>query len=188
MLHAMPQAQTYRRRLFERALDQYGYVTTDDAEELGVPAVELRKLAYRGGLQHIAYGLYRFDDVPHTPHDQFMEAVLRVGPDAYLTGDAVLALHDLALVNPRRIRVATSRRPRRQLPEFVEVVQRRDVSDRERTAYEGIPSETVAQALLHCRGAVMRDRLLEATQRAASRGLVRRSEATRVLEELGAPA
>ncbi len=43
-------AQTYRRRLHERALDQYGYVTTRDAAELGVPPVEVRKIAARGGL------------------------------------------------------------------------------------------------------------------------------------------
>lgn len=184
----MVKAQTYRRRLFERALDQYGYVTTDDADQLGVPAVELRKLAHRGGLEHVAYGLYRFDDIPHTPHDQFMEAVLRVGPDAYLTGDAVLALHDLALANPRRIRVATPKRRRRQLPKFVEVVEQGDLQHQERTEYEGIPSETVAQALLHCRGAIMHDRLLEAVERAASRGLVRKSEAKRVLDELAVPA
>ena len=72
-------ADTYRRRVRERALDQYGYVTTEDAADLGVPPVELRKLAARGGLEHVAYGLYRFDDVRPTPRDEFMEAVLRVG-------------------------------------------------------------------------------------------------------------
>jgi hypothetical protein len=44
---AMELADTYRRRLRERALDQYGYVTTGDATDLGVPPVELRKLAGR---------------------------------------------------------------------------------------------------------------------------------------------
>src|SRR3954464_4863876 len=117
---------TYRRRLRERALDQYGYVTTRDARELGVPPVELRKLSQRGGLEHVAHGLYRFDDIPHTGRDQFMEAVLRVGPDAFLVGDAVLALHDLALVNPRAIRVATPHRERHRLPDFLKV-ERRDV-------------------------------------------------------------
>ena len=118
-------AETNRRVLFDRALDQYGYVTTRDADELGVPPVELRKIAQRGGVEHVAYGLYRFDDVPRTGRDQFMEAVLRVGPDAYLSHDAVLALHELALVNPRRIRVGTPKRARPQLPAYIEVIQRR---------------------------------------------------------------
>jgi predicted transcriptional regulator of viral defense system len=176
---------TYRRRLRERALDQYGYVTTRDARELGVPPVELRKLYQRGGLEHVAHGLYRFDDVPRTSRDQFMEAVLRVGADAFLVGDAVLALHDLALVNPRRIRVATPGRERHRLPATV-TVERRDVPRSERTVYEGVPATTIARALLDSRGTVMPERLIEAAREAARTGLLRRGEAERVLDELGA--
>ena len=91
---------TYRRRLAAHAADQYGYVTTHDATELEIPAGELPKLAATGGLVHVAYGLWRFDDQPPTGRDQFMEAVLRVGADAYLTHDAVLTFHELA--RPRR--------------------------------------------------------------------------------------
>ncbi|MCI4361411.1 MAG: hypothetical protein L3J91_06865 [Thermoplasmata archaeon] len=183
----MPLADTYRRRLRDRAIDQYGYVTTHDAEDLGVPVVELRKIAHRGGVEHVAYGLYRFDDVPRTGRDHFMEAVLRVGPEAYLTHDAVLALHDLGLVNPRRIRVSTPRRARPRLPAHVEVVHRR-LDPRELTVYEGIPSSTVARAILDCRGLVMGDRLREAAREAARTGLLRRSEEKGVLAELGGAA
>jgi predicted transcriptional regulator of viral defense system len=177
--------RTYRRRLRERALDQYGYVTTRDAEELGIPSVELRKLSQRGGLQHIAHGVYRFEDIPHTGRDQFMEAVLRVGPGAVLAGDAVLALHDLALVNPRRLRVATPKRVRLKLPKFIQVDQR-EIAPEQRTVYEGIPTTTVAQALLDSRGQIMTERLVEAAEEAARTGLVRKSEAKRVLDELRA--
>lgn len=176
---------TYRRILRERALDQYGYVTIRDAEALGVPAGELQTLTKRGGIEHVAHGLYRFEDIPHTGKEQFMEAVLRVGPDAYLTGDAVLALHGLALVNPRRLHVATPRRTRRKLPEFVEVIQNA-ASGTERTQYEGIPTTTVAQALRDCQSTIMHDRLIDATHEAARAGLLRRKEVSSLLEELGA--
>jgi predicted transcriptional regulator of viral defense system len=174
---------TYRRRLRERALDQYGYITTKDAEELGVPAVELRKLHHRGGLEHLDQGLYRFEDVPRTARDQFMEAVLRVGRDAVLTGDAVLALHDLALANPKRIRVATPRRVRRPMPRFL-AVEQRDLPRRELTLYEGIPATTIAQALRDARGEIMTERLIEATEEAVSAGLLRKQEANEIVEEL----
>lgn len=187
MSRGMALAPTYRRRLRERALDQYGYVTTRDATEIGVPAVELRKLSSRGGLEHIGHGLYRFQDIPRTGRDQFMEAVLRVGPDAYLERDAVLALHDLALANPRRIRVATPRRDRRTHPDFLQV-QRRSLPADERTLYEGIPATTVARALLDCRGAIMDERLIDATREAARIGLLQRRDAERVLSTLGAAA
>jgi predicted transcriptional regulator of viral defense system len=181
----MALAPTYRRRLHERALDQYGYVTTKDAEELEVPAVELRKLRQRGGLDHVAHGLYRFEDIPHTDRDQFKEAVLRVGPGAFLDGDAVLALHGLGLVNPRRIRVATTGRPpRRQLPDFIELVDRPKLEEKDITEYEGIKTVTVARALLTCRGLVMQDRLLEALREAVDQGLVRRSEKDELAREL----
>ncbi|SRR6266851_3947760 len=183
----MALADTYRRTLYDRALDQYGYVTTRDAIDLGVPGVELRKIAQRGGVAHLAYGLYRLDDVPRTGRDQFMEAVLRVGPQAYLTHDAVLALHDLGLVNPRRIRVGTPRRARPRLPEYVEVIQRR-LDPQELTVYEGIASATVARALLDCRDLAMGERLVDAARQAARRGLLRKSEADRVLTELGVAA
>lgn len=183
----MALADTYRRRLRDRALDQYGYVTTRDAENLEVPVVELRKVAHRGGVEHIAYGLYRFEDIPRTGRDQFMEAVLRVGPGAYLTQDAVLALHDLGLVNPRHIRVGTPKRARPRLPANIEVIHRR-LEARELTLYEAIPSATVARALLDCRGLVMSERLVEAAQEAARIGLLRKSEADRVMAELKSAA
>jgi predicted transcriptional regulator of viral defense system len=182
----MELADTYRRRLRERALDQYGYVTTGDATDLGVPPVELRKLAGRGGLRHLAYGLYRFDDIPATGRDQYMEAVLRVGRDAHLTHDAVLALHDLGLVNPRRIRVGTPHRVRSRIPEHLEVIQQQ-LPKADLTVYEGIPSATVARALLDCRGIVMADRLIDAAHEAARRGLLRRSQANRIISAVGTP-
>jgi len=177
--------ETYRRRLFRHALDQYGYVTTQDAADLGIPAVELRKLAGTGGIEHIAYGLYRFDDVPRTGRDQFMESVLRVGPDAYLTHDSVLALHELALVNPRRIRIGTPKRARPRLPDYIEVIQRR-LEPYDLTIYESIPTTTVARALFDCRGLVIGERLVSAAKEAAARGLLRKGEADRVIADLEA--
>lgn len=176
---------TYRRMLWELALDNHGFVTTQDARDLGVPAVELSKLGSRGGLRHVAYGLYRFDDVPSSVVDQFHEAVLRVGDGAHLTRDAVLALHDLALVNPRRTRVGLRRRSEARLPDWIEVV-RENLPDGDLTVYDGIPSATVARALIDCRTIVMRDRLLEALDEASRQGLVLRSDRRRVAEALEA--
>jgi predicted transcriptional regulator of viral defense system len=176
----MALATTYRRTLEEVAADRGGYLTTREAEEVGVPAVELRKLAQRGGVEHVGHGLYRFETVPRSPHDDFLRAVLQVGPDAYLADDAVLALHDLAQVNPRRIRVATRDRFRGEVPKSVEVVRRNDGED-EVTTYDGVSSMTVRQALIGCIDTVMRDRLEQATNEAARRGLIRRREVSELL-------
>jgi hypothetical protein len=62
--------------LMDIAVDQYGYVTTEDAAAVGVVADRLRTMAKRGLLERIAYGLYRVDAVPVTGLEQYMEATL----------------------------------------------------------------------------------------------------------------
>ena len=177
-------AETYRRQLHDRALDQYGYITTRDAAELGIPPVEVRKIAARGGLTHVSRGVFRFDDIPHTGREVFMEAVLRVGAGACLTADAVLSLHDLALANPRKIRVATPRQVRVALPPTIEAHTRR-INPEDLTVYEGIPATTIARALRDARGLLMTERLLDAAREAMRRGLLLRPEGEQVIRDLG---
>lgn len=177
-------ASTYRRRLWEWALDQYGYVTTSQAAQLGVPPVELRKLAGRGLLVRIGRGLYRFPDAPTTPRDAFMEAVLWAGPDAVLAYDAVLALHDLALANPRSLRVIAGHRVRKAHPRDDVTVTTEKIPASDLTTYFRIPSITVARALLDCRDLIMTERLLEAADQARREGLLLASENDTVVAEL----
>ena len=49
---------TYRHDLWEIAAEYHGIVTTRQAEDAGVPAVEVRKLAARGALERLGYGVY----------------------------------------------------------------------------------------------------------------------------------
>lgn len=170
----MATAVKYREVVHEIALDHYGYVTTREAAEAGVPAIELPKLASRGGLENVAYGLYRVPHIPPTRYDQFAEALLRVGEGAYLHGESALALFDLADVNPRRIKVAVSRRARLRLPEFIELTR---VKQGGRTTfYEGLASQPVADAILECRGRIANERLLDAARQARAEGAVTTAE------------
>lgn len=170
----MAGAVKYRDIVREIALDFYGYVTTQQAVESGVPAVELPKLAARGGLTSIAYGLYRVTDIPVTPRDQFAEALLRVGEGAYLHGESVLALLGLADVNPRQIKIATRRRARPTLPAFIELKQVKE--DTPTTLYEGLAAQRAADAILECRGRVQTDRLMDAATHARAGGLLSTAE------------
>lgn len=166
----MPAEMKYREIVREIALDHYGYVTTKDASEAGVPPVELPKLAARGGLVNVAYGLYRVTDIPPTAYDQFAEALLRAGPGAYLHGESVLALFNLADVNPRKIKVAVPRRVRSKVPPYVEL---NHVNERARiTFYEGLAAQPVADAILECRRRIERERLLGAAKQARVEGLL----------------
>jgi predicted transcriptional regulator of viral defense system len=172
----------YREIVREIALDHYGYVTTKQAAEAGVPAVELPKLASRGGLVNVAYGLYRAPDIPHTVYDQFAEALLRAGEGAYLHGEAVLALLGLADVNPRQIKVAVRRRARAELPPFVELTQVKE--DVRTTFYEGFAAQPVADAIFECRGRIETERLLDAAKQARGEGLLTTTEWQRVRKGL----
>jgi predicted transcriptional regulator of viral defense system len=174
---------TYRQRAWDIAVGQHGYITTKDAKENGIPVIELVKLAARSKLQHVARGIYRFDELPPTKFDQFYEAALRVGDGAVLVGDAVLALHDLAMVNPRAIRVAAPWRVRRELPKWVKVEQT-NVPDDEVTMFEGIPTTTVARAMLDARTYVMTERLLDAIPIAVDEGLMGGTEARKLKRDL----
>ena len=172
----------YRDIVREIALDHYGYVTTKQAAEAGVPAVELPKLASRGGLVNVAYGIYRVPDAPPTEFDQFAEALLRAGERSYLHGDSVLALFGLADVNPRRIRVAVRKRTRPKLPPFIELtlVKGEVVT----TQYQGLDSQRVADAILECRGRIEPSRLMDAAEEARRQGLMTTKEWQRVRKEL----
>jgi predicted transcriptional regulator of viral defense system len=178
-------ANTRRRQLYEQALDQYGYITTRDAAKIGASAADVINLVNRGGITRVGHGVYRFDDIPHTARDEFMEAILRVGPDAFLIGESVLALFDLGLVNPLQIQIGTPRRDRTKLPPTIKVTSYLAKAN-ELTEYEGIPSITIGQAILDCRTTVMNERLVDAANEATRRGLIFGREKELIFEMLGA--
>lgn len=172
-------------RLHGTALDQHGFVTTQNAREAGVDPNYLRLMVHRGTIESVAYGLYRFPQVPVDAQTPYMEAVLWVGEDAVLSHDAVLALHDLASANPSTIRVSTPRRVRKSNPPGDITIVQRQVPEEQRTRYFNIPSTTVHRAILDCRDLIMRSRLVEAAHEARTKGLVRRRELEDLLDQLG---
>ena len=177
-------ADTYRRRLWAVAIEHYGYVTTRDAVQAGVPTVELRKLAHRGFLERVGRGLYRFPDLPVNERTEYMEAVLWAGEGAALSHDAVLALHGLGFANPSTIRVTVPRRVRKTHPRHDITIIQAQLPDEDLTTYEGIPSTTVARALLDSRGLLMTSRLHEAARTARDHGLLLADEYDRALTDL----
>lgn len=176
---------TYREDLWEIAATQHAIVTTRDAEEAAVPAVELRKLASRGALEHIAHGVYRHRQVPLTRYTQPAAAVAAVGPGAYLEWDAVLSLYDLALVNPVAIQVATPRRFRGTVPPYVRVNPAHSHhTEHDITHHEGIPGLTVNAALREASQRIPHDRIRAAAHTAFARDLISPTEHRTLLKLL----
>lgn len=152
------------------AIDNHGIVTTGQAQSAGVPAVEVRKLASRGALTRIGHGVYRMEEAPTTALTAYAEALALVGKGAFLADESVLAVHDLAHVNPRTIKVGTDRRVRTQLPSTIHLLRLPRLSETEYV--EGLVAMPLSQALLACRGRVLSERLMDATREAQTRGLL----------------
>lgn len=162
----------YRHDLWEIAAEQHGVVTITEAEDAGVPAVEVRKLAHRGALQAYGKGVYIHRSVPTTGLTEPAAAAALAGDGAFLERETVLDLLGLGQFNPHRIRVATRRRVRRTLPEWVDLETRMDVPDEDLTHYEGIPTTTVRRALVDVRDRMPPERWKTLVEQARQRGMI----------------
>lgn len=167
--------------IYELAVDNYGLITSAEAKSLGVAKSELNRWVGMGRLLKRGQGVYKLVRYVPTEYDRYAEAVALVGDGSFLFGEAVLAMHGLALVNPRRISVGTTKRVRRELPEWVQPVA---VSGKTVTSYEGIPSQSLAEAILECRGMVMGGRLKSAVEDARREGLITKDEFEHLRKEL----
>lgn len=162
--------------LFERALDQHGLVTSEDARDLGIDQRRLVEMERRGTLERVARGLYRFNAIPHTANDQLMEAVLWPRrARGVLTHDTALDLHDLCDINPDKIHITVPRRYRiiRELPPAYKV-HHRDLPAEDRTLIEGLPTVKPRRAILDAIETGIDPKLVEqALDTVRRRGLVR---------------
>lgn len=83
---------SYRHDLWEIAAERHGVFTIAEAEDAGVPAVEVRKLAHRGALLAYGKGVYVHRDVPQTEQTRPAAAVALAGDGAFLQREGVLDL------------------------------------------------------------------------------------------------
>ena len=164
--------------LLERAFDQYGFVTSDDARSLGVDEKRLVDMERRGTLERVARGLYRFKIIPHTGREQLMEAVLWPRRTrGVLSHDTALALHDICDIDPAKIHITVPRRYRinREIPSIY-TIHHRDLADPDRALVEGIPVVTPARSIEDAIEAHVDPKLIDQSiETARRRGLIRGS-------------
>ncbi len=162
--------------LFDRAVDQYGYVTSADARELGVDQRRLVDMESRGTLERVARGLYRFDAIPLTGREQFMEAVLWPRRTrGVLSHDTALDLHELCDVNPAKVHITVplGYRINRDAPS-VYAIHHRTLAEDDLTVVDGLPTVTPLRAILDgIESHIGPELVQQAIETARSRGLVR---------------
>jgi predicted transcriptional regulator of viral defense system len=136
------------RELVSRAADQHGLLTPADATALGIDATQLRILAHRGVLEHVARGVYRVPELPTTALTPLLQAVLWVGHDAVVSHESTLVAYGLGDFNPSRVHltVPASYRLRREAPRWLQL-WRADIPPAERSTIEGVPVTTPERAL-----------------------------------------
>lgn len=174
---------SYYDDIYDLAVDNHYLITTQSAAQAGIPGIELAKLAHRGKLTNICRGLYRLDKwIPDETYS-FAEAVARLGENAHLYGESVVALLGLAPTNPSNIYVATPNRVRKKLPRTIKLKKAR--RDETGTMYFGIPCQKVADAIVSARSSMPNDRLLDAAVKAEEEGYIRTSEFNKLKQDMG---
>lgn len=135
--------------LLDRAQQQYGYLTPDDARDLDVDPTQLRLMAARHTLEHLGRGLYRMSIVPPTELDAYMEATLWAGRQGVLSHETALDLYELCDVNPSAIHltVPSGYRTRKAVPPTYRL-HRFDLDAGEARWHEGIPIVSPERAIL----------------------------------------
>jgi len=146
---------TARERLWDAAVDQYGYITLRDAAKLGIEDNTVRKLRARNELDRAAHGIYRFPQLPVTAYDPYMLAVLWTGTtQACLSHETALAAYEVCDINPDRIHVTvpTARRVRRSGGDLY-VIHHQDLSAEQVGWWQQIPTVTLPTAMAQCTAA-----------------------------------
>lgn len=126
-------------------------------------------------------GVYRHNGVPHDAWTDLAGTLASVGPGAFLEGYTVLAMFDLALVNPPKIYVGTPRRHRGAVSAHTVVTTRPHMAPEDLTEYEGLRSVTVRRALLDGVQIILSDRMQDAVVDAQRRDLITDLEAKEII-------
>ncbi|WP_298578648.1 type IV toxin-antitoxin system AbiEi family antitoxin domain-containing protein [uncultured Olegusella sp.] len=162
------------------AVDDFGLVTSSEAAELGMSNAELVQQARAGKLIRVARGVYRMPIWPSQPQAPFAIAVRATGEGAFLYGESVVALLQLAPTDPSKMWIAAPKRVRRNLGKGVRVIK----SDADPTWIEGIPCQPLAAAIVCAAQTMGTDRALEAASEALRIGYLTESEKKEIKEKI----
>lgn len=151
---AMIEKPLARNELWDIAAMQHGFVTAQQAIDIGVTKGALQMMAHRGTLDRAAFGVYRFPQYPVGEHDQKMLAVLWTrAPEAALSHETAIDAYDLCDVNPNRVHVTVdkARRLRRTGGDDY-VIHYENLDPAQIGWWQEIPTVTVKTAIEQCIG------------------------------------
>lgn len=173
--------------IYEIAEEQNGYVTTPQAAGVKVRKGTLAKMAERGVLERVSWGVYRLRHFPSSPLDQYVEASLwPLSTRGVVSHESALGIYGLSDVSPTRIHLTVPKRfrIRRRLPAGL-VVHRADLGPADSQMHEGVPVTTPERTIRDCHAAHLGPALVRQAIRDGRRtGHLRASQADRLEREL----
>jgi predicted transcriptional regulator of viral defense system len=173
--------------IYEIAEEQNGYVTAAQAAGVNVGKGTLAKMARRGVLERVSWGVYRLSRFPSSPLDQYVEASLwPLSAQGVVSHESALAVYGLSDVSPAKIHVTVPRsvRVRRRLPAGL-VVHRADLGPGEMQVHEGVPVTTPERTIRDCHAAHLGPALVRQAIRDGRRtGHLRVAQAEKLEREL----
>jgi predicted transcriptional regulator of viral defense system len=172
------------------ANEQHGFVTPDDARQVGINPMNLVRMAERGQIERRATGLYRFPLTPSSSMDSYMEATLWPrGARGVLSHETALGLYGLSDVHPVNIHVTVphSHRIRRAVPTAYRI-HHEDLKPGQITLHEGIAIVTPVHAIRQSYDAHLGVALIgQAVDNGEQAGRLTRRQASELRRELGIP-
>lgn len=174
-------------KLREIALDQHGYVTSTQAQEVGVKRASLTYLVKHDRLERTLRGIYRVPQVPYTEHDAKHLAILWVDPDSAVLGyDTALATYDVCDINPMKVHVVVDKGKRiNRSGGEAYIVHKEELRPQDITWWEGMRTVRLAVALRQCIDSGLPTHLAnQAIENATSRGMLTSEQADDIRQRL----
>ncbi|MFC7619092.1 type IV toxin-antitoxin system AbiEi family antitoxin domain-containing protein [Microlunatus sp. GCM10028923] len=170
--------------LRDLAETQNGLLTRQQAlDDLGLSAGAIDNLVARGRLERVAHGIYRYPHLPGVADEPYQVALLRTGdPEAALSHESALELHEISDVNPSRYHVTVAQRHRiRRSDNDRYVVHVEQLTARQVTWWHQMRIVTPTTAIEQClRDGTPTYLLRQAIERGSRTGAVRSADAERL--------
>jgi predicted transcriptional regulator of viral defense system len=181
-------------RLYETAVAQAGYFTTQQAADAGYSPQLLIKHVHGGRIARARRGVYRLVHFPAGEHEELVVTWLwseRAGVFSHLTALALHGLSDALPANQHLTLPAGWSDRRFRVPQRV-ALHHAEVASRERVWFGPVPATSARRTLIDCaREPISPELLRQAAQQALRRGLVVKpdlAEVERALQPFGGVA
>jgi predicted transcriptional regulator of viral defense system len=175
-------AKTAIRALTEIAVTQGGYFTARQAAGAGFGSTHLRYHLAAGNFERAGHGLYRIPTLARAEHDdllrlRFWSRDRNDEPQAVVSHQTALALHDLAEFIPTRIHLTVPATFRKPSPTGC-TLHKATVPESDTTEIDSLRVTTALRTLrdLANDATMPTEQLQRAIEGAAERGLIRRSQ------------